>query len=326
MPTPLVVYGGTSAAEGTALGAIRPRLAAMLGHFTLGTVTTQAASLDADRQVISTQLQSAELPPAHLDGLYLYVRDGAEAGAQRLVQGGAYDGPYGVATVDQKYASGPLAPGTAFELSVLPARAWHGMTGLNDCINLGLETLGLIDLIQETIVADADGQATTQIDLSGLPWQIAAVDAVYYPRTSTTAERRREMPRCWDFVQDAENTTLSFRYLPANIGDVIEVKVRRPATTRIKVGGVWGDATAGLVDDSDACLYDAGAVVSAALPIALERLALRYALGSPERAKLEGDARAQRIAAGINRFYGRKRDSGVQRVGATGGARGRCWW
>jgi hypothetical protein len=317
MPVPIVVSSSAGVA-GATLRTIRARLAATLGYFALGTVTTQAASLEPERYLISDQLQSDQRAPDHVDGLYAWVRDGAEARSQRAVVDGTFDGPYGSLVVDRGYGA-PLVVGTVFELSVLPALAWQGASGLNDIINLGLETLTVIDYASITVTAETDGRPTTEYDFSAYPWPVKAVEAVIYPRLSTTAEARCEMPKTWTFQNDAELPVLSFDSLPAKVGDVIEVRLRRPATTRIKTGGAWGDSTDGLVLDTDACLYDAATVVAAARPIALDRLALLQERGSKTWMSLKGEADQERTAAAAARFGASFRGNGYRKVGATGG-------
>lgn len=315
MPIPIIVEDSSSVASGTSLTTLRNRLAETLGHHGVGTITTAAASLEADKYLISTAYQSDQLPPDHLDGLFAYIRDGAEAGESRRLVSGAFDGPIGAVVADQPFGSGALPGGTVFEISVLPGNKYQGAEGLNHIIFLALEQLPVIDYVPITVTSEAGG-IVTNYSLGDYPWPIKRVEAVIYPRTSTTLEPRREMPRCWDFDQDGELPVLSFTSLPANTGDVIEVKLLRPAHTWIQSGGSWGDSTVGLVEENDECLYDPLTVVEVARPIALERMALLAERGSKLWSSLKSEAAAEEIDGRLARFYSRFKGSGAQKAGA----------
>jgi hypothetical protein len=150
------------------------------------------------------------------------------------------------------------------------------------------------------------------------------VQRVFYARSSTTEERRREVNQgVWEFEHDADTPTLSFRYLPFNAGDTIEVEVLRPANTWIRHDGVWGDASTpvdatsvGLQEEGDAALYDVVSVVAQARPIALQRLSLLHAVGSKERGLYQGESESDTQKAALARWFGGFRGSGVQRVGS----------
>lgn len=318
MPVPLVIPS-SSTANGTSRRSIRQRLAPLLGYYARGTVTTEAASLEADRYVISSSIKSDHAPAEHLDGLFLYVTNGDEEGSQRRVINGAFDGPLGAVYVDTAYASGPLAAGTAFEIGVMPAEEYQGLSGLNEAINLSLEELPVIDYVSITVTATG-GVTDTEYSFINLSWPVKSVLEVIYPRTSVTTERRRIMPRgVWDYDLDAESPVLSFRRGPANVGETIEAKVLRPASTRIRQAGVWGNVTTGMTSDDDETLYDVSTVVKQALPIALERMAHKFERGSKEWMAAKGEADTASTAAAVSKFFGRLRGSGVQRVGAIGG-------
>lgn len=318
MPVPIIVSDAGGATIGDSLATIRGRLAETLGHHGVGTVTTLAAGLEADKRLISTAYQSDQLPPESLDGLFVHIRDGAEARSSRRIVNGSFDGPLGALVVDRPYAA-PLAEATVFEVSVLPGEKYQGIEGLRPIINLALEELPVIDLVSITITSTG-GVADTQYSLASYAWPIKAVGRVFYPRTSTTSERRREIPRGqWELVLNAHEPILSFTSLPASVGQAVEVELHRPADTWIKTGGTWGSSTTGLVLDADQCLYDAATVVRQARPIALQRLALVHERGSKARERLEEEAAEARVTAALSRLYGRYRGNGAQRIGAIGG-------
>lgn len=317
MPIPLIAPD-SSAAAGVSLTTYTHRLARTLGYFASGTVTTLAASLEAERYVISSSMRSDMLPPEHWDGLFLSVLSGDQAGeARRLINGG-YEGTNGVLTVDYPFDAA-LEVGDTFMVAVLPMAPYQGMTGLREIVNEALELLPVIDFVSLTVTADDDGVKETQYSLAGYPWPVRSVRAVYYPRTSTTTERRREMPKCWAFEQNAESPVLAFRSLPADVGQAVEIQVVRPAHTRICQAGIWGDSLTGLVDPDDGALYDPLTVLKQARPIALRRMALLYPPDSKERMKLESQADGEEFAAAVSRFFGGFRANGAQKVRGTGG-------
>lgn len=316
MPTPVILTGGPSAQTGATLATYVDRLAETLGYYATGTITTQAASVDAERTLISDDLQSDQQPPEHADGLYVWIRNGAEALSPRKVVDGALDGSLGSLLVDRPYAA-PLAVGTAFCVAVLPGAKYQGAEGLVHILNLALEQLPVIDVVQMTAVANQ-----TEYSLTGYSWPIKRVNRVFYPRTSTTGERRREVSRgYWGFTNDADAPALSFASLPFSAGDTFEIELLRPANTWIKSGGTWGDST-GLAAEADEALYDPKTVVAQARPIALQRMALLHPRGSKERMQLEDEAEAAQTTAALARWFGGFRGSGVQSVGASGGSRG----
>lgn len=312
MPIPLVV-SSSSTATGTTRETYRRRLIRELGgKYVFGSVTTQASGLEAERYLISTNLRGDQRARDYFDGLYCYVSVGP---TQRKLLSGAYEGSRGIVALDDVYDD-PLPVGTIFELSVLPADPWAGADGLNDIINEALESLPVLDWQPLTVVA---GQ--TEYSMANFAtYPLKGIQAVAYARTSTTNQRRREMPRgAWSFDQDGESPMLSFWEMPANPGDVIEVGLLRPAKSRIRVGSTWGNSTVGLTSDTDQALYDAATVAAAALPIAKERLARLGAVGSEERAELLAEAFEDRINANFSKFYARFRGSGAQKAGAGRG-------
>lgn len=316
---PLIVPDSSSAdadVDGLTLRTYRQRLARTLGYFATGTVTTQAASLEAERYVISSAIRSDSAPPEHWDGLYVSITSGAQVGECRKLIDGGYEGTNGVLTVEYPFAAA-LATGVTFEIAILPANAQMGCGGSNDIINEALEQLPIIDYVTFTATATDSGVPDTEYSLAGLSWPVKDVKAVYYYRQSTTHDRRCEMPRAsWNVEQNAESPILSFRYPPANTGQTFEVKLHRPANTRIATAGVWGDSTTGLANDSDAALYDVLTVVTTARPIALQRMSLMYQRGSKERRDLEAEAATEQWNARVARFYGGFRGNGAQKVGA----------
>ena len=307
MSAPLIV-GTTGNVTGFSLQSIRWRLAAELGYFGRGTVTTLASGLERERVILSSTFASDRPKPDHFDGLYVYVTGGDQAGVQRQLMDGAYEGPTGAFQVDYPYAE-PLALQTPFELGALPAVTYLGQRGLNEIIALALEQLPVVDLVE---ISGVTGQL--EYSLSSLPWPIKRIEGVYDSRASAQDPRRRSMQRA-ELLLDAESPTLVLSH-GFTTGSTFWLKVTRGAHTRIKQAGTWGDSVAGPVDDSDCVLYEPRTVVAQAKPIALRQLAAAFPIDSKERAKLEGEADVLDWAAKLSRFHNSFRGSGAQRAGA----------
>jgi hypothetical protein len=323
MPTPIIISGvsGAATSAGTQLSVLRHRLLETLGPFIRGVVTQQAASLEAAARIISEDLLTDAAPATHLDGRYVYVygpAGGAEVGTQRQVMGGSFDGPLGALSLDRPYDT-PLAAGSLFEVAVLPAQKYLGSDGANHCINLALEQLPVPDYLPFTVTATG-GVTDSQYAIPAPLWPVRDVDAVVYRRTSTISEPRQEVATpSYEVVRDADQVILSFWSVPGNVGDVLEIKVQRPAVSWIRHDGVWGDAVAGLASEDDACLYGVNEVVAAARPIALQRLSLLAEAGSPERALLVAESEAEYNRAALARWYAGFRGDGRQKARPRGG-------
>jgi hypothetical protein len=307
---PPLIVPDSSSARGVSLKRYRQRLADSLGYFAVATVTTLASSLEAERRIFASEFVSDQASPDHFDGLYVFVLDGLQAGATRQLVSGTYDGALGSLIVDNPFAA-PLAVGTHVELGVLPAVRYLGQAGFRQIINLALEELSVIDRVSFTATAN-----TIEYSLANYPWPIKGVSKLYDPRTSTT-DRLRETSQPWSFTNDAESPLLTLNSAYA-AGDVFILELLRPASTRIRQGGAWGDSLDGLVDDTDEALYDVSTLAKQARPIALRRLAKLHDAGSQERAELLGEADNEQTKAALSRFLNRFKNGRGIKVGAVG--------
>lgn len=316
MPAPIIgPDAASSAVTGFSQTQYRRRLAEELGMLAVLTVSSTPSTgttPDADRQVLCTGLQADGRPEGDLDGRWLYVVDGVQAGECRQVLAGAYDGPFGSFLVDRPF-SAPLASGTEIELTdSIPARRYGLVTGARDVLNVALEELPVVDRIGVSAVTDQQ-----RYTLTGYPWAIRRVVAVYEPRSDSDDDF---IPlRGWKLEQNASEPQL---VLPATYqtGQTITVEVERPASTWISVDGTWASSTVGLVNEADKALYDVTTVVRQAVPIAKRRMAAMYPRGSKERNELLGEAQADAWAAALGKHFGRFRQGGGA---VTVGARGR---
>lgn len=298
---------GSSAALGTTQRAIRHILARECGYFGLGSVTTEASGIEAERYAISSGYRSDWAKRDRFDGLYLFINGGDDVGVQRKLVNGDFDGPLGAFKVDYPYA-GILQQGTSFEISVLPAEDYLGVGGLNTAIDLALDTLGVLDHVLLT----SDG--TRRLSLAGYQWPIRGVQNVYNTLSATDDSLRSIGTRA-SFVNDAEGPYLQLMGAFAD-GVTVTAELIRPASSWIRQSGGWGPSTTGLTNDSDATVYDATTVVRMAKPIALEYLAQLQPRGSAERNEIMGEARDERATAALVRWHSSFRGTGVQRVGA----------
>jgi hypothetical protein len=307
---PPLIVPGSSTSRGVSLLRYRQRLADSLGYYATARVSQLAASLEGERRILTSDFISDQASPDRFDGLFVYVLDGLQAGAVRQLVGGTYDGTLGALVVDRPFDAA-LAVGTHVELGVLPASRYLGQAGFREVINLALEELTVIDRVSITATAQ-----TIEYSLANYPWPIKGVGKLYDPRTSTT-DRLRETSQPWSFTNDAESPLLTLNSAYA-AGDVFILELHRPASTRIRQGGAWGDSLDGLVDDSDEALYDVATLVKQVRPIALRRLAKMHAVGSPERADLLGEADNEQTKAALSRFFNRFKGNGAIKVGAVG--------
>jgi hypothetical protein len=307
MPAPLVIPSSDTA-SGIALTRYREELGPLLGLFAATTVTSAAASLEATRTVLSSALASDAAKPDHWDGHFVYVRDGAQAGSQRRVIDGSFQGPQGALLVDYPFDAA-LAIGTTFEVSVLPAGDWQGIKGLNDAINRALDTLPVVSRVAIT----SDGLA--RVSLANYAWPIKGVRGVY-DDISATDDTLIPTSQRWSFENDAEGPYVQLTTAYSS-GTVFYLELLRSARTRIRQNGAWGDSSTGLENEDDEALYDARTVALAALPIATARLARMAPRGSKQRAELQDEADRQQTDGNLTRFYQSFKGSGAQRAGAV---------
>ena len=309
MSYPLITpsVSSSSTVTGVSLARYRNRLSKTLGYFATGTVTTRTSSLEAEKFVIAATLKSDQVPPEHFDELFLYVTSGDQAGQQRRLVDGAFDGPNGALRVDAAFTAA-LAADTTFEIAVVPAVRCLGIGGTNEAINWSLETLPIVDVVP--VVSDG----TRRVTVSQYTWPVKGVQGVYRP-ISVSDERLCLTSQRATFVNDAESPYVQLDCAVTS-GTTFYLGLLRPASTRIQQNDVWGDSTSGLVNDSDAALYDEATVVTQARPEALRRMAMTHPRGSAQRNDILAEAEDAMRRAALSKWYGRFRESTALRVGA----------
>ncbi len=311
---PLIYAPSSTPASGWSAEQYRARLGPDLGWFGRGAVTTLATGFESERRVISSNFRSFATKPDHFDDLYLYVRNGDQAGVQRMLTSGEYEGPDGVFSVDYPYTDDNgttlvrLALNTLFEISALPAQDYLGVSGMYTALNRGLETLPVVDLVSFTATAD-----TIEYSLASYSWPVMGIGRVFAPRTDATS-RRREISGA-TLTSNADTPVLVLPHAFA-ADDVFELEVLRPASTWIRVADTWADSEVGLVNESDEALYNPTQVARAALPFALDFMAQRAGRGTPEWQQFTGESREGRRTAALGRWFSSYRRSTAQRIGA----------
>lgn len=313
-----------SSTTGITLAQYRRSLADEVGRLAI-LMTTSTPSIattpDALRQILASEMQADGQLPDSLDGCWVYVVDGAQAGAVRRILSGTYDSGDASILVDRPFAAA-LASGTEIEITdTLPAKRYGLTIGFREVINTALETLPVPDRVDIDIVANQ-----LRYSLAGYAWPIKGLGGVYEPRASSDDPLIPTYQSVGlSFDADEPQLVLGSGF-STGTADEFTVELLRPATTWIRVGGSWIDSTTGLVNESDAALYDVKTVVVKAIPTAKERIARLYPLGSAERSELLGEAENDHTRGALARWYGRfGAGARVQRVGATGGRRG-SWW
>lgn len=186
MPEPIVLpaAGGSPSPPSPVTGVrYRNLLADELGLYSSTTVTTTATTADADRQVILSDFGFDGVSQDYLDRSYLYVKDGDQAGLQRRVLSGTFDGPIQSMLIDKPY-SAPLQSGTAVEITwPLPVKRHMNVRGLFELVNEALRMCWVPVRITTT------GNNTYSYDLSAYPW-IEQPDQIYgiYDTVLTTPQ------------------------------------------------------------------------------------------------------------------------------------------
>jgi hypothetical protein len=306
MTTPAVSPTALST-DRCSLRTIRERLGPLLGSYVTGAVSEATVTFEAERYLISSDVLSDAADAARFDGLYVYIRDGAQAGAVRMLIPGTYDAPLGALLADRPFEA-PLAGGDTFEIGALPVTPYLGVGGVNDAINQGLETLTLTD----TLTLTSDG--TRRVSLAEYQWPIKRIRRILRPGVVADAPAVEYSGR-FSLELDAE---LPYLQMSAAFpdGDDFTVEVDRPMHTRVGSLGVWSDTATGLVNDADEVMVGVGPAAGAALPIALRLLAQASPRGSDARAALLDEADVAGRRAAVARFFSVPRGNSAQRIGA----------
>lgn len=298
MPIPLVMpYPGTSG--GATRSDLVDMLADELGFFQPCTTTGAASGGDPTRVAISDELRDDEVGyDWGVSGQWLYVADGAQAGAQRriLMQPDVgYQGQRSAVVVSRPFAAA-LASGVALKVtSPLPVVRSNGTKGLAECID---EALGMI-LVPARITMT--GNATYAYDLADYPWltDMSMVRGFYDSRWGDSTAEPAQTGFGGRIVQDGVSRTLVTESLYQTT-DAWYLDVIVPADRLVYDGAGWDyTTTPGLLEDEYATAAPARWVLAFAMVTALrylERLVRMRGGVSPDdrRAAVEDIQRRRR--------------------------------
>lgn len=267
----VIIPSGASSTAGVSLLTLRQRLADELGFYHGTTATATVANGDAARVMLVEELRDDEagyeLPGS---AVWVYVRTGAQAGAQRrvLLQDG-YLGNYGGLRVSRPFGAA-LASGSAIEVtSPLPVKRTGLVKGLNDCINEALFRLPVEARISFT------GNGTDQQALTTYPW-LTNEDQILglYDRASTVNASDAMGPSPYGFrlaSNGATHTLVTERRYSA--ADTFEAAIVVEGDRLIYDGATWAYATTpGLTSDSHRAAAPEHWVLAFAMVKALQQL------------------------------------------------------
>jgi hypothetical protein len=184
---------------------------------------------------------------------------------------------------------GQIVAGIDVEIHrLLPPDDDDGWTGLRSLIN---QALGECWVPQRLPMVGVNGQPSYSLALYE-EW--LDPDAVLEFRREALDSTLNPFP-AGQFTTVGDADTLSLQIAPTlPAGNAATVEVFRPTDTWIRVGGVWGPSTVGLVNDTDECLLTPDMVVAVTLANAYESLAT-----GPEGARYDSLATKARTAANV---------------------------
>ena len=233
----LVVPSGNATGSGPTVLRARQVIGEELGWWGDYRVSTEVSlSPEASSSVVVDELQDDDEGMAALDGAYVYVRTGNQAGAQRRIVRDRFDGSLGAMIVGRIF-NAPLEVGDRVEISYpLPVRR-H------------VDRKGLIDLLEEAadrMVVDArialEGTGSTGISLADFPWLHAyeQTRGVYDSRRSFSAtEPTLLSPYAYNLAQDGADVTLQTSVTYSS-GEAFELAVVAPGNRLLNDGTAWG--------------------------------------------------------------------------------------
>jgi hypothetical protein len=232
---------------------------------------------------------------------YAYALDGDLKGQQRIVTRNGFDPDRGALTLSRAFGSAPAADSEWALLKTFPVIRQDKTPGLREFINHALRDIAVHDFIQVTAVADRLRYTLP----SSTHWWITErgrIVGLWAPYTAT-GDRRRMDARVDRIIYDGEDVVLQLTS-PYAAGDVFELEVKRPANSRLKLGGTWqdqGSPVAGLTLDTDESMAPMATVVNVALANAYEAIVAQPGLAEA-RGYWEGKLSEQRGVAALLKF------------------------
>lgn len=276
-----------------------------LGGYIAFTATSTSASSTATKEIIcSSLIDDTPNVTGRYAGIWLYgTSDGTVdtlAGIQRQVRQFGLDPSTGTLTVTNACASVPQSGATWEGYYRIPAirDTGSGRDGYREIINEALRLMTVPDRMNVAGVAD---QTKYPLNTSQHPWlrEPGRIVNVWRP-TPNASDLERIDPQAWRLIRDGEALILQ---LPSTYaaGDIFKLEVKRPANSRLLVGGAWIDQTsltAGLTNDSDEAIPSINDVVAVARELAFAELQ-RVGPEADVRFWAAKEADAARAAAGL---------------------------
>jgi hypothetical protein len=268
---------------------LRRMLAQEIGPFGAFTASNGVASFD--EAVCPGAFDSTELASTAFAYQWFY-RNGSTDVAQRRIKGAGLT--VGTDNPGQKVIKldGPLGTaieaGTTFELfGRLPATTTQtagGTTvimGLLECLNAALHHILVPDLITLPLVS---GRCDYVLEPA---WLDRASRLVEVRAPDVRGTKRIPSWRTWRIDEQVDGPILHVDapWTFTSGAPALELRVLRPAWTRIKVADTWVDSTVGLHNDADECGSDETAIVTVAKAFAYQ--ALRESRAGGDRARYD---------------------------------------
>jgi hypothetical protein len=162
--SPLIVLTGTSTVGiGPTLADLRHELADQLGLYAQARISAVPSGGDTTRYALSDDLRDDE-SARPFERTYLYVADGAQAGAQARIARDGYLGPLSAVRLARPLPA-TLDVNTSVEVtSPLPVKRYLDVKGLNDCIDEALARL------PATVLLTFTGNGTGTYSLAAYDW------------------------------------------------------------------------------------------------------------------------------------------------------------
>jgi hypothetical protein len=251
-------------------------------------VSTTSVGNAAGTSIVSRQLRTALNDSRYLHA-WVMPADGACAGELgRVTAESALNLTSGELAVVPGF-SAPVAAGVQVEISrLLPPDDDDGWIGARACLNRALSELWAPHRLDITGV---DAQPSYSLSTYEDWLDPDAVRELYAPAVDATLNPYARGG--YDAVR--AGGTLSLQVYPTlATGDAALLEVFRPSDTFIKVGGVWGASSVGLVNDTDEHLHHPEVVVTVALAHAYAALA-----SGPDGNRYDALAQRQRLKANV---------------------------
>lgn len=214
-------------------------LADDLGDYaTFAATSTSVDATDAARQIISTALIDDTANTQRYAFHHVYALDGALLGQQRVVRQAGFTPSTGTLTLSRAFGSTPQGGVNWAMTSRFPIIRQGMRPGLVDFVNRALSEMAVEDYIT---VSGVTGQIRYSLPTSTNWWILdrGRVLDLWAPYPNST-DRREIDSRAWTILFDGETPVLqiSSEY---DTGDTFELRVMRPANSRLKTGGAWTD-------------------------------------------------------------------------------------